>query len=44
MYVTPEIIERAEQPHVAIKAAVAMRQLAGLGERLGDALRLARGS
>ena len=36
MSVTPEIIERAEQPYVAIRAEVTMQQLAGLGQRLGE--------
>jgi effector-binding domain-containing protein len=36
MSVTPEVIERAEQPYVAIRAEVTMQQLAGLGERLGE--------
>jgi effector-binding domain-containing protein len=36
MSVTPEIIERSEQPYVAIRAEVTMQQLAGLGERLGE--------
>ncbi len=36
MSVTPEIIERAEQPYVAIRASVTMPQLAGLGPRFGE--------
>jgi effector-binding domain-containing protein len=32
----PEIIERADQPYIAIQASVPMSGLAGLGERLGD--------
>ena len=36
MSVTPEIIDRAEQPYVAIRAEVTMQQLAGLGRRIGE--------
>jgi len=36
MSVAPEIIQRAEQPYVAIRASVTMQQLAGLGARLGE--------
>lgn len=35
MSVTPEIIERVEQPYVAIRAHVTMQELGGLGQRLG---------
>jgi effector-binding domain-containing protein len=33
---TPEIIERAEQPYVAIRAEVTMAELAGLADRFGE--------
>lgn len=36
MSATPEIVERAEQPYVAIRASVTMQQLAGLGARVGE--------
>jgi effector-binding domain-containing protein len=36
MSVTPEIRERAEVPYVAIRAHLAMHELAGLGQRLGE--------
>jgi effector-binding domain-containing protein len=36
MSATPDIIECAEQPYVAIRAKVTMQQLAGLGQRFGE--------
>jgi effector-binding domain-containing protein len=36
MPATPEIVNRTEQPYVAIRAQVTMSQLGGLGARLGE--------
>ena len=36
MSATPEIVTRAEQPYVAIRARVTMSELPGLADRLGE--------
>jgi effector-binding domain-containing protein len=36
MPATPEIVNRTEQPYVAIRAQVTMSQLGGLGARVGE--------
>ena len=36
MSATPEVVTRAEQPYVAVRARVSIAELGGLGARLGE--------